>query len=137
MRGRKNGEVPLRLSRAAARFVKWRRTRALGTRIPESLWALAVELATSYGVCQTAVTLKLAYYDLKKRVAATALPSGRSGAPSPIPDFIELAPSTIATPGECVLEFENAAGSRMRVHLKGGHVPDLLALSGSLWNSQR
>ena len=137
MRGRKNGEVSLRLSRAAARFAKWRRTRALGTRIPESLWALAVELATSYGVCQTAVTLRLAYYDLKRRVAATALPSGRSCASSPIPALIELAPSTIATPGECVIEFENAAGSRMRVHLRGSHVPDLLALSGSLWNSQR
>lgn len=137
MLGRKNGEVPPRLSRAAARFAKWRRTRALGTRIPESLWALAVELATSYGVCPTAATLKLNYYDLKKRVAANASPSGRSDASSPSPTFIELAGPTLGTSGEWVIECENAAGSKLRIHLKGSHVPDLLALSGSLWNSSR
>ena len=137
MRGRKNGEVPPRLSRAATRFADWRRSRALGTRIPDSLWALAVELATIYGVCRTASILKLDYYGLKKRVDAKASQPGLSCASSPMPTFVELAASTIGTPGECVIEFENTAGSRMRVHLQGVHAPDLVALSGSFWSAQR
>ena len=136
MRGRKNVEVPPRLARAAARFANWRRARELGTRIPPSLWALAAELATTYGVCQTSVTLRLDYYGLKKRLAAKASQPTTPSTPSPRPAFFELAASTLVTPGECVIEFENAAGSRMRVHLKGGQAPDLVALSGSFWNAQ-
>ena len=136
MRGRKNVEVPPRLARAAARFANWRRARELGTRIPESLWALAAELATTYGVCQTAVTLRLDYYGLKKRLESQASQPNTPSTPSTRPAFFELAASTLVTPGECVIEFENAAGSRMRVHLKGGQAPDLVALSGSFWNAQ-
>ncbi len=135
MRGRKNGEVPPRLLRAASRFADWRRTRALGTRIPESLWALAVQLATTYGVCQTAATLLLDYYGLKKRLGAKASQPIPPGASGQMPAFVELAASTLTAPGECVIEFENANGSRMRVHLKGGPAPDLVALSGSFWNA--
>lgn len=137
MRGRKKrGEVPPRLARAAARFADWRRARELGTRIPKSLWALAVELATTYGVCQTSATLRLDYYGLKKRLEAKASQPSTPGTPSPRPVFVELAASTLVTPGECLIEFENAAGSRMRVHLKGGQAPDLVALSRSFWNAQ-
>ena len=137
MRGRKKGEVPPQLSRAAARFADWRRARELGTRIPKSLWALAVELASTHGVCQTAATLRLDYYGLKKRLAAKASQPSTPSTPSPRPAFFELAASTLVTPGECVIEFENAAGSRMRVHLQGGQAPDLVELSGSFWNAQQ
>jgi hypothetical protein len=34
------------------------------------------------------------------------------------------------------MELENAAGAKMRVHLKGMASPDLAALSQSFWNSQ-
>jgi hypothetical protein len=34
-----------------------------------------------------------------------------------------------------VIEWEDVAGARMRVHLKGQDVPDLLALSRSFWNA--
>lgn len=136
MRGRRDGAVPPRLARAAKRFAEWRRGRALGTRIPESLWALAVELAASHGVCQTAATLRLDYYGLKERVAAKALTSGPRRVSGPLPAFVELAASSLVAPAECTIEFENAAGS-MRVHLKGGHVPDLLALSDSFWKTPR
>ena len=36
---------------------------------------------------------------------------------------------------ECVVELEDAAGSRMRVHVKGHNLPDVLALSRSFWNA--
>ena len=136
MRGRKKkGEVPLRLLRAAKRFADWRRARVLGARIPESLWALAVEMATTFGVCQTAAMLRLDYYSLKKRLEAEvsqpdlATPSRHSA-------FVELSAATLMAPGECVIEWENAAGAKMRVHLKGAQSPDLVALSGSFWKGE-
>ena len=134
MRGRKKGEVPLPLLRAAKRFADWRRRRLVGDRIPESLWSLAVELATSYGVCQTAATLKLDYYGLKKRLEAVSQPDALL--PASQPTFVELAASTLVAPGECVIEWENAAGAKMRVQLKGVQSPDLVALSGSFWRGE-
>jgi hypothetical protein len=49
---------------------------------------------------------------------------------------LELAASPVTAVGECLIEFENAAGSRMRVHLKGSDVPDLVALGRSFWNAE-
>jgi len=137
MRGRKSAGVPLPLSRAAKRFEDWRQSHSIGTRIPKSLWALAVELATTYGVSRTAAVLRLNYYDLQKRRRAGVSQPDTAATPSPVPTFIELAASTLVAPAECILEFENAAGSKMRIHLKGAQTPDLVALSGSFWRAQQ
>lgn len=131
MRGRKHGEVPPRLARAAAKLDRWRRTRKRGTRIPEALWAEAVELASTHGLARTANALKLGHHCLKKRLEAK---SPRPAASKAIPTFIELTPSSIVAAGECVIELENAAGSRMRVQLKGAQTPDLRALCESFWS---
>jgi len=67
-----------------------------------------------------------------------------------VPTFLELAApaghgfaaaGTVATPWsvgpcECTLEWEDAGGAKMRVHLKGAATPDLAALSRSFWNHQ-
>jgi hypothetical protein len=100
------------------------------------LWGLAVELATTYGVSQTARTLKVDYYALKRRLQPSASQSGPRESVSQKPAFVEVAASTLVTPGECVIEWENAAGARMRVHLKGLQAPDLVALSGSFWRGE-
>ena len=47
-------------------------------------------------------------------------------------DLVRELGSQVAHVG--VIELEDVAGSRMRVHLKGYGVPDLLALSRSFWN---
>jgi hypothetical protein len=49
--------------------------------------------------------------------------------------FVELPSSALSIMSECVIELEDAAGSRMRVQLKGQNAPDLLALSRSFWNA--
>jgi hypothetical protein len=131
MGGRKRRVVPARLARAQDRFAKWRRTRKAGTRIPKSLWASAVRLAGTYGVNQTAITLGLDYYGLKKRVEEKPSASARKSASTPA--FVELASPSLAGSGECIVEFEDVAGARMRVHLKGGDTPDMIALSRSFW----
>ena len=58
-----------------------------------------------------------------------------------LPAFLELAPSAIhecvaapAGPCQCMVEWEDAAGAKMRVELKGAPMPDLAALSRSFWN---
>ena len=54
MARRQRREVPRDLARAAERFVRWRRSRVVGERIPERLWNCAVDLAGRYGVSRTA-----------------------------------------------------------------------------------
>lgn len=123
----KRAEVPASLSRLGQRFVAWRKTRAPGERIPKSLWNSAVKMAAKYGLNPTARLLKLDYYSLKKRVdSASSL--------APFSKFVELPSSPLSISSECVIEWEDAAGSRMRVHVKGQNIPDVLALSRSFWN---
>ena len=58
--------VPTDLQELSGRFEDWRRTRRGKLPIPELLWAAAVELARSHGVCQTAQVLRLEYEKLKQ-----------------------------------------------------------------------
>jgi hypothetical protein len=47
---------------------------------------------------------------------------------------VELASSSLPIASECVIELEDAAGSRMRVQVKGLNLPDVRALSRDFWN---
>ena len=59
MGARKRSEVPASLSRLGQRFAAWRKTRAIGERIPEPLWHAAVKVAAKYSLNPTARALKL------------------------------------------------------------------------------
>jgi hypothetical protein len=148
MASRKLGNVPADLRRAGQRFAGWRQRRTAGSRIPEPLWTLATELATVHGLHRTALVLGLDYYSLKQRVESSCRSGDHSGdrpgdqrTPAA---FVELSPpslplsspSPIASPSsrECLLEFENGLGAKMRVHLKGHDAPDLASLCRSFWN---
>ena len=124
---RQSAPVPAPLSRLAQRFAAWRKTRATGERIPESLWRAAVKMAVTHGLGPTARVLKLDYYSFKKRVDCDS-----SSAPSST--FVEL-PSSPLVSNECVIEWEDATGARMRVHVKGQTLPDVLALSRGFWDA--
>ena len=128
MRGRKRREVPARLSRLEQRFAGWRRTRQKGERIPPPLWKAAAKAAKDIGLNQTATVLKVDYYSLKKHV-------DRYGVEAKVnPPFVELPPMPLAS--ECVIELEDGAGARLRMHLKGSDPPDVLALGRSFWNAE-
>ena len=129
MRKPHRSEVPLSLSRLERRFAAWRGKRVPGQRIPKSLWKSAAEMAAEYGVGHTAALLKLDYYALKKRVAD----ANTASAPT---TFIELPPGPLAALNECLIEWEDVAGARMRVQLKGHSTPDLLALSRGFWDAK-
>jgi len=129
MRQCKNPKVPASLSRLERRFAAWREKRAQGQRIPTSLWKSAVDVAVEHGVSRTASLLKLDYYALKKRVE-NASSSRASSA------FVELPSVPLSMMSECVIEWEDVAGARMRVQLKGQNAPDVLALSRSFWDAE-
>jgi hypothetical protein len=122
-----------------------------------------VKAAGVHGLHRTVRALRLDYYSLKERVeqqAGTARdpvargavgrrqPSARKrfggrGADSTraLPAFLELAPpadhgftAAPVGPCQCTVEWEDAAGAKMRVELKGTAMPDLAALSRSFWN---
>jgi hypothetical protein len=133
MLGSNGSPIPSPLRRAAERFNRWRYMHERGTRIPDRLWQLAVELAAAYGVSRTASALKLDYYSLKRRLGEEDSPAVlASGLHSPSA-FVELSPSTLVASGECVIDLENSCGAKMRIHWKG-MVPDLVALSRGFWS---
>lgn len=130
---RSTANQPAELERTRRRFERWRETRRGRTRIPESLWAAAVKMADLYGICQTAKALRLHYYALKERVDKQAASAADGSCPEGEATFLELAVPSGAASAECILELENADGTRKRVHLKGVKVPDLVALSRTFW----
>jgi len=130
MSSREIRDLPDDLERLRQRFERWRATHRAHSRISDSLWAAAAKLAGSYGICRTAKALRVDYYSLKERVEQAS-----AGTPAlPQGEFWELPPPSTASLGECTVEWEDAAGSKMRVHLKGFHAPDLAALGRSFWS---
>jgi len=143
--GEVSGVLSAPLEGARRRFERWRRTRKPRARIPESLWACAVQVARRDGIHRTAKALSLDYYSLKKRAAeksaAVARAAERSAiavAGSPATDtettFVELPSPPWAASNACTLELEDPSGAKMRIHLKGIAAPDLAALSRAFWD---
>jgi len=79
-------------------------------------------MAGVYGLHRTAKTLRLDYYALRKRMPVNRGTAARrvtgAKAEAGIP-FLELPPPLSLGASECILEWENAAGAKMRVQLKG------------------
>lgn len=94
--------------------------------IPEPLWQAAAKLAADYGVSAVAGPLALDYYALKERLDRL---DGQSVSNAP---FIELPPMPRSHASECVIELQDGMGASMRMHLKGGELPDVLALGRSV-----
>lgn len=147
----KGYDFPAGLAGIRRRLERWRQTHPVRSRIPASLWAAAARAAEKWGVHRTCRALRLDYYSLKKRVERQSTAVDRSAHatatfPTPVPSaiadqglpslpaFLELGPPGPIGPCECTLEWENAAGAKMRIHLKNSAMPDLAALSRSFWN---
>ncbi len=135
MAGRRDGGERGDLAQAARHFAQWRRTHAYGSRIPKALWDSAVELAVAHGLSRTSTTLKLGYYDLKKRLAERASAGALPQNGAALPAFVELTPAPFGNACECTIELETRDGSRMRIEVKGAGAPDLAAVTRSFWES--
>jgi len=129
-------ELPAALEAARGRFEQWRESRERRTRIPASLWAVAVEAASQCGVNRTAKALRIDHGRLKRHVLAQSV----SAAPSPlgtadVPTFVELPSVMGARRGPCVVQLEDRAGSKMRIEVVQLNAADLVALARSFWEA--
>src|SRR5215467_14052870 len=126
MRSRSRGEKPVEIERARLRFERWRKNRKKVTRIPEGLWAAAVDAARLHGVNPTAIALGLDYNHLKQRTRSVRRRTRREIAKSP--SFMELiVPPDGPHLWECMIELENAHGVKMRIHLQNMEMNELAA----------
>src|SRR6202040_35722 len=89
---------------------QFRSTQPRRTKLPESLWQAAVDLARQHGVYSVAQPLRLDYMGLKKRLGEPS--SHRRKAPRAA--FVELITPHPAALEECVIEFESSRGAKMR-----------------------
>jgi hypothetical protein len=94
------------------------------TKLPESMWQAAVELARQHGVYPVAHPLRLDYTRLKKRLGGS--PTLRRKATKPA--FVELVAPARTQLEECVIEFESPGGSKMRIQWKAAAPPDWTTL---------
>ena len=109
---RTRSRVPGALVAAARRLETWRRRRTKRV-IPPEIWKRATELGRRFGVSATASALRLDYYGLKRRIDSVGKVS-RSG-----PAFVQIGPSLSPVPSECLIEIEDARGTKLRVVLRG------------------
>ena len=78
---RKSTPIPEPIAQLQRQLDQFRSTQPRRTKLPESLWQAAVELARQHGVYSVAHPLRLDYVGLKKRVGGS--PSRRQeGQPS-------------------------------------------------------
>jgi hypothetical protein len=129
MSTRQSADVPVVLSTTRRQFEQWRRRQHGRKRLPKELWEKAVALAREHGINQTAHTLGLKYNSLKKHLDGATPDAGDRGKPKP-PDFLELLPGGLTSPSpECTIEWEDGRGGKMRMHVKGIGVPDLVSFA--------
>ena len=50
--------------------------------------------------------------------------------------FVELVPPEGACPPECILELENPRGAKMRIHVKGKPIPDVVTAVSKVFLSR-
>jgi hypothetical protein len=135
MRGKRDSRVAADMAEVAGQLARWRRSRSPGERIPETLWNSAAELAGRYGLTRTAKTLGLGYASLSERVRRKGAERNNGRVSSARPAFMELMPALLSGPCQCVIDFERADGSRLRMELSGCGTAELAALGRSFWGS--
>ena len=119
---------------ARARFEQWRSSRSRKSPIPDELWKLAINAARQHGVNRAAQQLRLDAGKLKRLLVAADSRGPKARRPA---RFVELtAPAAVGRP-ECVIEFESAIGSTMRIHWKTAAAPDWANLLRAWRDSER
>jgi len=121
---RQSAPIPEPIAQLQRQLEQFRSAQSARTKLPESLWQAAVELARQYGIYPVSHPLRLNYMGLKKRLG---------GAPRLRPKPAKAAFVELIAPGreqleEFVIEFESTGGSKMRIQWKAAVPPDWTAL---------
>lgn len=112
--------IPEAIAQLQRQLDQFRSTHARRTRLPESLWQAAVDLARQHGVYCVAHPLRLDYTGLKKRLGG--VPGLRQKATKPA--FVELIVPAATEPEAFVVELESSGGSKMRIQWRTTASPD-------------
>ena len=121
---RESTPIPEPIAQLQRQLEQFRSAQPGRTKLPESLWQAAVELARQHGVYPVAHPLRLDYTRLKKRLCGS--PAFRRKATKPA--FVELVAPSRAELEDCVIEFESSGGSKMRIRCKATAPPDWTTL---------
>ena len=121
------------LSEVKEQFKTWRKTRKSLRPIPAQLWAAAVNLTAKHSISQIAKELVLDYSTLKKRAAVQKNAGAALMSPT---DFIEVNLQPPASISECIVEMQDIAGAKMRMHFRGKTDFDLLELAKAFWSKK-
>lgn len=121
------------LESAKEQFATWRETRPKKERIPEELWAAAVDLFHTFELTMNTIAknLRLNHTALKNQITSIKTKdidesdhSQLEPVDEPPAMFIELDSPQVCS--DCVIEIENTAGLKMRLSFRGRADPALL-----------
>ncbi len=121
------------LSEVKEQFKTWRKTRKSPRPIPKKLWTAAVSLTANYSLSQISRELVVDYSALKKRAAVKKNAGAASMSPA---DFIEVNLQPPGAVAECIVEMQDIAGAKMRMHFRGRPDFDLLELAKAFWSKK-
>src|SRR3954453_18348661 len=117
---RESTPIPEPVAQLQRQLEQFRSAQPGRTKLPESLWQAAVELARQHGVYPVAHPLRLDYTMLKKRLGGASTFRRKLSEPA----FVEGVGAARAQFEEFVIEFESSGGSKMRIQWKAIAPPD-------------
>ena len=121
---RNSRPIPEALVPLQQQFEQFRGTHPPRSKLPETMWAAATELAKKHGLYTVAHALRLDYVGLKKRVGGFARRRRKPARPR----FVELIAAGPPQLDGCVIEFESARGAKIRIQWKSAAPPDWAGL---------
>ena len=130
---RKSTPIPEPIAQLQRQLDQFRSTQPRRTKLPESLWQAAVELARQHGLYPVAHPLRLDYMGLKKRLGGVSTRRQKAAKPA----FVELIGPDRAPLEECVIDFESSGGSKMRIQWKTAAPPDWASLLRAWRDAER
>ena len=119
---------------------EWRQSPTRSRRMPQELWAAAIDLAKEHGVSLVSRSLKIGYTDLKHHVRGDKKPSSRAKRRQGSTDFVELRPQQLtleSNSSSSTLEVTSPDGGKMTVRFSAGSSFDLPALVSAFRGYQR
>jgi hypothetical protein len=117
---RKSTPIPEPIVLLQHQLDQFRSTQPRRTKLPESLWQAAVELARLYGLYPVAHPLRLDYMGLKRRLGGASARRRKTTKPA----FVELVTPVRTQLEEYVIECDSAGGNKLRIHWKTTAPPD-------------
>ena len=133
MNSKSTTPIPGAIEQLQRQLDEFRSTQRHRTKLPETLWQAAVELARQHGVYSVAHPLRLDYTGLKKRLDGVLDPKKKAVKSA----FVELIADNSAMMADCVIEFESSVGSKMRIQWKASTAPDWISLFRAWRESDR